>query len=408
MLRISNFEKQHEESCDITILVAVYNHEKYLKTAIDSVLAQAIDCSYEVIIVDDYSTDSGRDMLREMEASLPSNYRIIYRERNYGIVDNFYDAVKQMRGRYFIILEADDYWTYPHKIQKQYEFLEKHSEYLAVSHLHNTIDADGNIEDNQAAYDIGQEYGFDDFLERKLPGHTATLLCRNYFRDNLFDYRLELGNFIVLDQVNAFLLAVHGKTYQIKEAWSVYRHLTSDESSYSTLIKSDLSTSRYKNLYSGCCRYVRKNCMDDEIIIKMENFYIRYLYEHWVTNSEDDPVTAEEVLTELQQIGDVQFRHRIIEEMENYNRTLSRTAEIQQKRIMQLEAQNRELSRTAEIQQERIMQLETQNQQLWENYDAISNATCWKITKPFRVVCDYLKNGSGTTEKLKGQSLKRH
>lgn len=54
------------------------------------------------------------------------------------------------------------------------------------------------------------------------------------------------------------------------------------------------------------------------------------------------------------------------------------------------------------------MQLETQNQQLWENYDAISNATCWKITKPFRVVCDYLKNGSGTTEKLKGHSLKRH
>lgn len=308
--------KKSRKKCDITILIAVYNHEKYLKTAIDSVLAQEIKCSYEVIIVDDFSTDSSRAMLKEMEPSLPENYKIIYRERNYGIVNNYYDAVKRIKGRYFIILEADDYWTYPHKIQKQYVFLENHSEYLAVSHLHDTIDADGNKEKMNNAYAIEQTYDFDDFLERKLPGHTSTLMCRNYFMDNEFDYRLELENFIVLDQVNAFMLAVHGKIYQIKETWSVYRHIASGGSSYSTLIKSDRSTSRYKNFYKGCCLYVRKYRMDDEIRIKMENFYIRYLFDHWAANSEDDPVTADEVVGEVQNIKDEVFGQQIIRQME--------------------------------------------------------------------------------------------
>jgi len=321
---ITNFIKRYKKQCDITILIAVYNHEKYLKTAIESVLAQIIKCSHEVIIVDDYSTDSSRKMLRQMEPSLPSNFRIIYRERNYGIADNYYDAVKFINGRYYIILEADDYWTYPYKIQEQYEFLESHSEYLAVSHLHKTIDTDGNIEDMHSAYEIGQTYGFDDFLKRKLPGHTTTILCRNYFRDKSFDHKIEIGKFAVMDQVNAFLLAVHGQAYQIKETWSVYRHITSGGSSYSTLIKRDLSTSRYKDLYRGCCLYVRKHRMDDAIIIKMENFYIQYLYDHWAANSEDDPVTADEVVSEVQHIKDDAFRRQIIRQMEELQLARSR------------------------------------------------------------------------------------
>ena len=315
MLRNGNSEKHSEAKCDITILVAVYNHEKYLKTAIDSVLAQEIECSYEVIIVDDYSTDSSREILKAMEPSLPSNYRIIYRDRNYGIVDNYYDAVERMNGRYFIILEADDYWTYPHKIQKQYEFLEENREYLAVSHLHETIDGEGNVEANNDAYEIGQTYEFEDFLQRKLPGQTATILCRNYIRDNSFGYKLELGNFMVMDQVNAFLLAVHGKTYQIKEVWSVYRHITTGGSSYSATVKKYTAGSNLHDLYRGCCLYVRKHHMDDELVIKMENFHIRRLYDHWAADRKDNPVTADELLTELQQIRDEKYRQKIIEEM---------------------------------------------------------------------------------------------
>lgn len=316
MLSIRNWIRSYTKACDVTILVAVYNHEKYLKAAIDSVLAQIIDCRYEVIIIDDYSTDSSRAMLRDVEPSLPPNYRIIYRKRNYGIVDNYYDAVNRANGRYIIILEADDYWTYPHKIQKQYEFLEEHSEYLAVSHLHETIDAEGNIEPMQAAYEIGSEYGFEDFLKRKLPGHTATLMCRNYFRARLFRYKLDLGNFTVMDQVNAFMLAVHGKTYSIKETWSAYRHITTGGGSYSTAIRRDLTNSRYKELYRGCCEYVRKQHLDDDIRIRLENFYIQYLYDHWAAKSEDDFVTEKEVIREVQKIKDKGFGQQIIKAME--------------------------------------------------------------------------------------------
>ena len=67
--------------CDISIIIAVYNHEKYIEKAINSVLLQEVSCSYEVLIGEDCSTDIIREILKKMK--LPDNIHIFYRETNY-------------------------------------------------------------------------------------------------------------------------------------------------------------------------------------------------------------------------------------------------------------------------------------------------------------------------------------
>ena len=55
--------------------------------------------------------------------------------------------------------------------------------------------------------------------------------------------------------------------------------------------------------------------MNDVLRNKMEHFYIRYLYDHWAANSEDDPVTADEIVSEVEHIKDNAFGRQIIKQM---------------------------------------------------------------------------------------------
>lgn len=185
------------DTVDISIIVAVYNHEKYIEKAIQSILMQKGDYSYEVLIGEDCSTDNTRKVLKKMEPSLPAQFHIFYREKNMGAMgeNNFNDLYSRSRGKYYIVLEGDDYWTYEYKLQKQFEFLESHPDYLAVAHNTEVVD-----ENNMPlGWDYPEckhtEYTIYDFRKDLLPGQTTTILMRNYFANDLFDWHLEPSNF---------------------------------------------------------------------------------------------------------------------------------------------------------------------------------------------------------------------
>lgn len=218
---------------DLSIIVAVYNHEYYIRQALNSILDQRVSFTYEVLIGEDNSTDHTREVLKEMESSLPSNFHIFYREVNYGATKNFADLYNRSTGRYFIVLEGDDYWINSDKLQREYDFLESNPEYIAVAHNTRVVNESG-IPINVKYPECHQtEYTFDDFKKGILPGQTTTKMIRNYhkYEGIIKGTDIDVGNYPG-DRREAFLLCINGKVKCIQEKWSAYRLVISHGSSY--------------------------------------------------------------------------------------------------------------------------------------------------------------------------------
>lgn len=243
--------------CDISIIIAVYNHECYIRQAIESVLRQKVTCTYEVLVGEDCSTDKSREILKEMETYLPSNFYIYYREYNYGAKKNFSDLYSRMKGKYFIVLEGDDFWNYEYKLQKQYDFLENHSDYIAVAHKTLVVGKEGE----QLKYNYPEchkkVYSGIEFLKGNLPGQTTTILCRNYMLNKQFEYNVDVGEYEAGDRVKAFLLFSHGKIRCIQEEWSSYRYVLVGGSSYCA--NHTYRVEEFIPYYKGIYNYAKNN-----------------------------------------------------------------------------------------------------------------------------------------------------
>ena len=70
----------------LSIFVPTYNHEYYIKRALDSILMQKTEYSYEVLVGEDVSTDSTRDVLKEYERQHPGNISLDLRETIFGLM----------------------------------------------------------------------------------------------------------------------------------------------------------------------------------------------------------------------------------------------------------------------------------------------------------------------------------
>ncbi len=108
----------------VTIVVPSYNHEKYIKEAIESIINQSYK-NIELIVIDDGSTDSSPKILEKL--SKEYNFKYIHRE-NRGLSKTLNEALSLANGEYFSICASDDRFLLD-KISKQVEFLESNLEY---------------------------------------------------------------------------------------------------------------------------------------------------------------------------------------------------------------------------------------------------------------------------------------
>src|SRR5256885_224442 len=95
----------------LSVLVTVYNHEKYIAEALDSILNQKVNFEFEIVIADDVSTDSTKSIIEKYAKEHPHrNIRILKSEKNLGITKNLQRGLQSCQGEYIAILEGDDYW----------------------------------------------------------------------------------------------------------------------------------------------------------------------------------------------------------------------------------------------------------------------------------------------------------
>jgi len=111
----------------ITVLMPVYNNEKYLRPAIESILSQTF-ADFEFLIINDGSTDQSEEIIKSYE---DARIRYDKNEINSGIIVTLNKGIDMARGEYIVRMDGDDI-SLPSRLQIQFDFMEKNQN-LGVS-----------------------------------------------------------------------------------------------------------------------------------------------------------------------------------------------------------------------------------------------------------------------------------
>lgn len=123
---------------EVSVIIPVYNAEKYIKRTIDSVLNQTYN-DFEIIVIDDGSTDNSKKILDEYKDKV----RYFY-QNNSGVSSARNNAIKLSSGKYIALLDQDDLW-YPQKLEIQINYLKEHPDTALLYSDCNYIDENDNI-----------------------------------------------------------------------------------------------------------------------------------------------------------------------------------------------------------------------------------------------------------------------
>lgn len=121
----------------VSILCITYNQGRFIRDALDGFIMQKTNFPFEVLIHDDASTDGTADIIREYAKKYPDIIKPILQTENQWSKGKYVDKRfnwPRITGEYVAINEGDDYWTDPHKLQKQVDFLEAHPDYSVCFH----------------------------------------------------------------------------------------------------------------------------------------------------------------------------------------------------------------------------------------------------------------------------------
>ncbi len=207
----------------VSLLIITYNQERFIGQAIDSALAQQVSFPIEILVGDDFSTDRTRDIIREYEQRHPGLVRGVFHPRNLGKNGgiNFLETLKQAKGEYYAVMDGDDYWTNPLKIQKQTDFLDRHPDCSTV--FHNALIT---YEDGTPSYilngpDTKPFFTLDDLIGEDEIWFMAT--SSTMYRNSIKEYPDWFKESVSGDIPRLILKAKQGKIGYLPEVMSVYR-----------------------------------------------------------------------------------------------------------------------------------------------------------------------------------------
>ena len=125
----------------VSVVIPVYNAEKYIEETINSVLQQTFK-DFEIIAVDDCSTDNSLQILNAL-AEKDARIRVFKNEKNSRVAETRNFGVQHAKGEFIALLDADDKWKVD-KLQKQLDFLKEKNGQLCFTSV-EFIDDDGKL-----------------------------------------------------------------------------------------------------------------------------------------------------------------------------------------------------------------------------------------------------------------------
>lgn len=272
-----------ENEIMVSICCLAYNHEKYIRKALDGFVNQITNFKYEILIHDDCSTDNTVKIIKEYEKKYPKLIKPIYQNENQfskGVRVSFTYQYPRAKGKYIALCEGDDYWTDCNKLQLQFDAMEKNKNCTLCTHIVQHIDEAGNfVNKTQPNKIIKSEIKegvipnrifFDKlFLDVIIPFQTSSFFFKkediikysNTFLKEIDDIK-DFG-----DVPLSWYMLLNGDCYFINKIMSNYRE--NSISSWSNKLKN-------KN-------YTVKHYNDIIIFFNRFNCFSKYIYNHSIT-----------------------------------------------------------------------------------------------------------------------------
>lgn len=226
--------------------MTTYNLEKYVEQSILSVLNQKTEFDFNLIVLDDCSTDSTISIINSISKShfFGNKIELHLNENNLGVLQNSKKIFGLAKAPYIAMIDGDDYWIDDLKIQKQCEFLENHPDYNSSCSLVESYYVSSGL---RKTFVDGwhrskkEEYVLQDYLTSSF-SQTSSYFFRNNIQfpdwyDNLQS-----------NDATIFCLATgSGKIKYFKQLFSVYRINPINYSSKKTPAKSNEKTRYFLN-----------------------------------------------------------------------------------------------------------------------------------------------------------------
>lgn len=224
---------QEKECPVVSVCCICYNHARYLRQALDSVLAQKTDFSFEILVHDDASTDGSQEIILEYQKKNPNLiFPVLQKENQYSKGVRLFNTflLPRIRGELYIALECDDFWCDEYKLQKQVDALREHPDCVMCVHRVSVVQEDGTPkgifvpQQQLPAQIIGEEENVKLVAEDVL-FHTTCRLIRTEVKRQLVEECpswCDVSKFVG-DRPEMLYFACAGNVYYIADTLTCYR-----------------------------------------------------------------------------------------------------------------------------------------------------------------------------------------
>ena len=147
------------ESPLVTVILPTHNHAPFIAEAIESVLMQRTDFPFDILLHDDASSDGTADICRDYAARYPDKITLIAQTENRYQHDRRIQShilIPRVTAKYTAILDGDDYWIDPLRLQKQVSYLEAHPDCTLCIGAADYVDVRGRIVERSAPYAVSR------------------------------------------------------------------------------------------------------------------------------------------------------------------------------------------------------------------------------------------------------------
>lgn len=267
----------------VSVLLITYNHQEYITQSIESILNQKTNFDFEIIIGEDDSSDGTRKICLEYANKYPEKIRLLLHNKENKLFRNghptgsfnFLYSLNECRGRYVAVCDGDDYWHYNKKLQLQYDFLIRNTEYKTVLtdftklyvKTNTSFEAYNYYKKNER---IDRDISNEKIFEKEIK---ITRTCTFFFDISIIQSFLQTGIDVPYDTLLILHALQEGKVRYLATDTSTYRIMVNSASKTNDFSKQQSFLAEYISIIEFSIPFFKLNKTENSYLNKQKRMY---------------------------------------------------------------------------------------------------------------------------------------